>query len=188
MSIIEIILLSVALSMDAFSVSICKGLSLGKENIKIKYCLSCGLWFGFFQALMPLIGYLAGRNFAKIINQFDHWVAFILLVFLGVKMIKEAITNTEENIDASFSFKNMLLLAFATSIDALAVGISFAMLQNVNIVLAVCIIGIITFIFSFVGVKLGNVFGMKFKTKAEIIGGVILILIGVKILFDHIIK
>ena len=177
----ELLLLAIGLSMDAFAVSICKGLSLKKMDWK-KAGLA-GLYFGGFQALMPLIGYLLGSRFEHLIVEVDHWIAFILLLIIGGNMIKESRGETEE-LDDSFTFKTMLTLAVATSIDALAVGVSFAFLK-VNILLAVCFIGVTTFFFSFAGVKIGNVFGSKFKSKAELFGGIILILIGVKILLEH---
>lgn len=180
MELMELFLIAVGLSMDAFAVSICKGLSLGK--IKVKHMCIAGIWFGGFQALMPLIGYFFGSFFADMITAYSHWIAFVLLVFLGAKMIKEAF-GEEENVDASMDVKDMFLLAVATSIDALAVGVSFAFLQ-VNIVPAVSFIGVITFICSAVGVKIGSIFGAKYKSRAEICGGVILILIGIKILLD----
>lgn len=180
MELMELFLIAVGLSMDAFAVSICKGLSLGK--IKVKHMCIAGIWFGGFQALMPLIGYFLGSFFADMITAYSHWIAFVLLVFLGAKMIKEAF-GEEENVDASMDVKDMFLLAVATSIDALAVGVSFAFLQ-VNIVPAVSFIGVITFICSAVGVKIGSIFGAKYKSRAEICGGIILILIGIKILLD----
>ena len=184
MGIIELLLIAVGLSMDAFAVSICKGLSCAK--IKPKYFLLTGLWFGGFQALMPAIGYLLGTTFQDYITSFDHWVAFILLALIGGNMVKEAFScDCEKENDASFGFKNMFLLAVATSIDALAVGITFAILDDVNIVLAISSIGIITFIISAIGLKIGNIFGLRYKSKAEFLGGVILILIGLKILLEH---
>lgn len=180
MELMELFLIAVGLSMDAFAVSICKGLSLGK--IKVKHMCIAGIWFGGFQALMPLIGYFLGSFFADMITAYSHWIAFILLVFLGAKMIKEAM-GEEENLDASMGAKDMFLLAVATSIDALAVGVSFAFLQ-VDIVPAVSFIGVVTFICSAIGVKIGSIFGAKYKSRAEICGGVILILIGIKILLD----
>lgn len=180
MGIAELFILAVGLSMDAFAVSICKGLSLGKINAK-HMCIA-GAWFGGFQALMPLIGYFAGRFFADMITQFDHWIAFVLLVIIGGNMVKEAF-GEEEHMDSSMSPKSMFVLAVATSIDALAVGVTFAFLK-VNIVPAVSFIGVITFICSAVGVKIGSIFGAKYKSRAELFGGVILILIGLKILLE----
>ena len=182
MGVIELILLGVGLSMDAFAVSICKG--LGVKEVKPKHMLCCGLWFGGFQALMPFTGYILGSAFESYITKIDHWIAFVLLVFIGVNMIREALSDEEEQTNASFGFKTMLLMAVATSIDALAVGITFAFL-GVNIWLAITLIGCTTFIFSAAGVKIGNVFGNKYKSKAEIVGGVILIGIGCKILIEH---
>ncbi len=183
MSIAEIFLIAIALSMDAFAVSICKGLSAGK--LKIKHFLAVGLWFGGFQGMMPLLGYFLGSTFEQYIVSFDHWIAFVLLSVIGINMIKESLDKNEEGADSSFAFLNMLLLALATSIDALAVGVTFALLPDVNIILAVSLIGVTTFVFSAAGLKIGNVFGLKFKAKAEFTGGVILILIGIKILLEH---
>ncbi len=223
MGLLELFILAVGLSMDAFAVSICKGLALPKINLKSATIV--GLWFGAFQALMPLIGYILGVNFRAYIVSVDHWIAFILLVLIGANMIKEALSedddeesevrnlkhNSEEtlgsysvNLDSCsvsagqialsrgeknqikeiLGFKTMFLLAIATSIDALAMGVTFAFL-NVNIIPAITFIGIVTFSFSAVGVKIGNVFGLKYKSKAEIVGGVILILLGWKILIEH---
>ena len=180
MSIIEIMLVAVGLSMDAFAVSICKGLAL--REMKWRYALVCGLYFGIFQALMPALGYLLGSRLMAIIADFDHWIAFVLLFLIGLKMIKEAGDDDKE--DSNFDVKTMLLLAVATSIDALAVGISFAVLK-VNVLLAVLIIGATTFAFGFAGVKIGNLCGTRLKLGAERVGGVILILIGTKILLEH---
>lgn len=180
MTLAELFILAIGLSMDAFAVSICKGLSLGK--IKPKHMCIAGLWFGGFQALMPLIGYLLGSFFADMITKYAHWIAFALLLILGANMIKEAI-GEEEKVDASMDVKNMFLLAVATSIDALAVGVTFAFLQ-VSIIPAVSFIGVVTFVCSAVGVKIGSIFGDKYQSKSEICGGVILILIGIKVLLD----
>lgn len=182
MGLIELFLIAVGLSMDAFAVSICKGLAL--KDVKLKHSVKAGLWFGGFQALMPTIGFFCGFLFKNYISAFDHWIAFFLLALLGAKMIKEALSDDNETTDAAMDFKNMFLLAVATSIDALAAGITFACL-DVNIWYAVIFIGLITFIFSAVGIKIGSLFGAKFKTKAEIAGGIILILIGIKILLEH---
>ena len=182
MSLIELFILAVGLSMDAFAVSVCKGLSLGK--IKVKHMCIAGAWFGGFQALMPLIGYFLGSFFAGMIEQYDHWVAFALLALIGGNMIKESFGKDEE-VDSAMDVKSMLLLAIATSIDALAVGVTFAFLQ-VQIVPAVSFIGVITFIFSAVGVKIGSLFGTKYKSKAELVGGIVLVLIGIKILLEGI--
>lgn len=183
MGLLELFLLAVGLSMDAFAVAVCKGLSTGK--LKFGHYLLIGVWFGGFQAIMPTIGYFLGSTFEKYIVSFDHWVAFILLLIIGGNMIKEGLSNEDENVNGSFAFRTMFLLAVATSIDALAVGITFALLPDVNIVAAVSFIGVITFVISAVGLKVGNVFGVKYKSKAEIIGGSILILIGLKILLEH---
>lgn len=181
MGIIELFLIAVGLSMDAFAVSICKGLSMPK--MKWKNALLAGLYFGGFQALMPLIGYVLGVQFKDIIISIDHWIAFILLAIIGGNMIKESMGD-EESLDDSFDVKTMILLAIATSIDALAVGVTFAFL-NVEIVPAIMFIGCITFCFGVCGIKIGNVFGSRFKSKAEFVGGIILILIGTKILLEH---
>lgn len=182
MGLLELFVLAVGLSMDAFAVSICKGLSLGK--IKAKHMCIAGAWFGGFQALMPLIGYFLGSFFAEAITKYDHWIAFVLLVLIGGNMIKEAF-GKEEELNNAMDVKTMLLLAVATSIDALAVGVTFAFLQ-VQIVPAIIFIGAVTFAFSAVGIKIGSIFGTKYKSKAEFIGGVILILIGLKILLEGI--
>ena len=183
MSFVEILLIGIGLSMDAFSVSICKGLTTKKFSWKI--ALTCGLWFGFFQALMPVIGYFLGAQFQQYIEAFDQWIAFGLLFLIGANMICEALTEKDSD-DSGIAHndtpvKTMLLLAIATSIDALAVGISFACIQ-VRIWSSVLIIGVTTFLFSIIGVKIGNVFGSKYEKSAEIVGGIILILIGLKIL------
>lgn len=180
MSIAELFVLAIGLSMDAFAVSICKGLSLGK--IKMKHMMIAGAWFGGFQALMPLLGYFLGSFFSEMITKYAHWIAFVLLLFLGGKMVKEAFSE-EEKLEACMDSKNMFLLAIATSMDALAVGVTFAFLQ-VTIVPAVTFIGVITFICSAVGVKIGSIFGDKYSKRAQIAGGIILILIGVEILLD----
>ena len=179
----ELFVLAVGLSMDAFAVSICKGLSLGK--IKVKHMCIAGIWFGGFQALMPLIGYFLGSLFADMITKYDHWIAFILLLFIGGNMIKEAVGD-EEHVDASMDVKSMFILAVATSIDALAVGVTFAFLK-VAIVPAVSFIGVVTFVCSAAGVKIGSIFGTKYSKKAEFFGGVVLILIGIKILVEGLI-
>ena len=187
MGIIELLLLAVGLSMDAFAVSICKGLCMRKADLRAQAI--CGAWFGGFQGLMPLIGFFLGTLFAEAIQTFDHWVAFGLLAFIGVSMLKEAFEKKEADScdanEADLSAKTMFVMAVATSIDALAVGISLAMAGDVNIVLAVLLIGIITFILSAVGVKVGNVFGSRYEKKAQFCGGAILILLGLKILLEH---
>ena len=183
MSILEILLLGIGLSMDAFAVSICKGLST--KRLQTRHYLIIGAWFGGFQALMPTIGFFLGSTFEQYITAFDHWVAFVLLSVIGAGMIKESLSKEESNGNDSFSFKTMLLLALATSIDALAVGITFALLPDVNVPLAVCLIGITTFVCSAAGLKVGNLFGLKYTAKAELAGGIILILLGLKILLEH---
>ena len=185
MGFLELFILAVGLSMDAFAVSICKGLSMQKATLR-EGCI-CGAWFGGFQALMPVIGYFLGTLFADAIKAFDHWVAFGLLVLIGVNMLKEAFSKCDccEEHDADLSFKKMFVMAVATSIDALAVGISLAMAGNVNIWLAVALIGVVTFILCAAGVKIGNIFGSRYEKKAQIAGGVILVLLGAKILLEH---
>jgi putative Mn2+ efflux pump MntP len=188
MGILEILILAVGLSMDAFAVSICKGLAM--DRVTLERAGVVGLYFGIFQAGMPLLGYLIGMQFQSIIVSVDHWIAFLLLLFLGGKMIYESRKNKEEpngeacRSDAALGPKEMLPLAVATSIDALAVGVSLAFLQA-NVVRAVTFIGVVTLVLSMLGVKLGHMFGAKFQSKAEILGGVILILIGTKILLEH---
>lgn len=185
MSLVELFVLAVGLSMDAFAVAVCKGLSMKK--ITLKKAAIVGAYFGIFQAGMPLIGYFLGTQFQESIAAWDHWIAFILLGLIGLNMIKESFEKEEcddKEMEASLSFKNMSVLAIATSIDALAVGVMFAFIK-VDIVPAVSFIGVVTFILSMVGVKIGNVFGMKYKSKAELAGGCILILMGIKILLEH---
>lgn len=182
MDIFTLFVITVGLSMDAFAVSICKGLAM--QKVTFKKAMIVGLWFGGFQALMPAIGYLLGSQFESYITSIDHWIAFVLLAIIGANMIKEALSKEEESASDSLAFKEMLILAIATSIDALAVGVTFAFLQ-VQIVAAVLFIGVITFTLSTVGVKIGNVFGSRYKSKAEMAGGIILILMGVKILLEH---
>ncbi len=182
MGIMELFILAAGLSMDAFAVSICKGLSLGK--ISAKHMAVAGAWFGGFQALMPLIGYLLGSFFTEMVEKYDHWIAFILLIFIGGNMIREAF-GEEEKIDGSMTVKSMFLLAVATSIDALAVGVTFAFLK-VSILPAVVFIGVTTFVFSAAGVKIGSIFGTKYHAKAELLGGVVLIIIALKILLEGI--
>lgn len=182
MSLIEILLLGVGLSMDAFAVSICKGLAM--KRITAGKAAVVGLWFGGFQALMPLIGYLAGSAFSGHIQKIDHWIAFILLGLIGANMIREAVSGEDEEGSDSLAVSEMFLLAVATSIDALAVGVTFAFL-SVKILPAVSLIGVTTFLFSVAGVKIGNLFGLRYKAKAEIAGGIILIGIGLRILLQH---
>ena len=182
MSLMELFLIAVGLSMDAFAVSVCKGLSVRKATVKHALCV--GLYFGGFQALMPLIGYLLGTQFESVITSVDHSIAFGLLEFIGGNMIREALGREEEKLDDSFSFRTMMTLAVATSIDALAMGVTFAFLR-VDIVPAVLLIGATTFVLSAVGLKVGNVFGAKYKARAEQFGGVVLVLMGLKILLEH---
>ena len=176
MGLLELFLIAVGLSMDAFAVSVCKGLSVGR--VKPGHYVIIGAWFGGFQALMPLVGYLLGSALEQYITAFDHWVAFVLLAFIGGNMIKEGVSGDEEKVNDSFSAKTMAVLAVATAIDALAVGVTFALLPDVNI-------GAITFVLSAVGLKVGNIFGVRYKSRAEIAGGVILVLMGLKILLEH---
>lgn len=182
MNLFSLFIIAVGLSMDAFAVSICKGLAMQKASLKKAAIV--GLWFGGFQALMPALGYLLGSQFETYITSIDHWIAFVLLFIIGANMIKEALSKDEEPASASLAFKEMLILALATSIDALAVGVTFAFLK-VQIVPAVLFIGIITFTLSTIGVKVGNIFGCRYKSKAELAGGIILIAMGIKILLEH---
>lgn len=177
----ELFVIAVGLSMDAFAVSVCKGLSVSR--LKVSHSLTCGAYFGAFQALMPLLGWLLGIQFQAMINSIDHWIAFVLLGFIGANMIRES-REEEESMDSSFGPRAMLPLAVATSIDALTVGVTFAFLQ-VNIVPAVLFIGVTTFVLSAAGVYVGRAFGARFQNKAELAGGVILILMGLKILLEH---
>ncbi len=186
MSLATLFITAVGLSMDAFAVAVCKGLAVKKAGIK--QMLLAGLWFGGFQALMPTLGYFFGSTLKSYVEKYDHWIAFILLGIIGANMIKEALSKEEcdcETSSSSMGMKEMFTLAVATSIDALIVGVGYAFLPDVNIVAAVGFIGVITFILSAVGIKVGNVFGMKFKKKAELTGGIILILMGLKILLEH---
>lgn len=182
MSLLTLFITAVGLSMDAFAVSVCKGLAMKK--LSVKKAVLIGLWFGGFQALMPAIGYLLGTRFEKYVTSIDHWIAFVLLAFIGINMIKEALSGDEDEANDSVDLKTMFLLAVATSIDALAVGVTYAFLQ-VRIIPAVAFIGVITFVLSVAGVKIGNVFGLRYKSKAEIFGGIILIVMGAKILAEH---
>ena len=179
MGFLELFLIGVGLSMDAFAVAICQGLSM--TRIKWGHALTVGLYFGGFQALMPLAGYFFGSFFTDMVTKYAHWIAFVLLAFIGVNMVRES--KSEEKVDNSMTVKSMLLLAIATSIDALAVGVTFAFLE-VNIIYAVLFIGTITFLCSAAGVKIGSLFGLKYKAKAEVCGGIILIVIGAKILLE----
>lgn len=182
MGIVELLILAVGLSMDAFAVAVCKGLAL--KRTRPRQMAAVGLWFGGFQALMPVLGYFVGIRFAEYIESIDHWVAFVLLGVIGGNMVRESFSKEEEETDASLSFRKMLPMAVATSIDALAVGVSFAFL-NVNIWLAAAFIGVVTFLLSGAGVKVGSLFGARYKSRAELCGGVILILLGLKILLEH---
>lgn len=181
MGLIELFLVALSLSMDAFAVSVCKGLSV--TNVRPKHVLIAGAYFGGFQAAMPLVGFLLGTQFRTMIESFDHWIAFALLAVIGINMIIES-RSAGKKLNSSFSVRAMLPLALATSIDALAVGVTFAFL-NVNIVPAVCFIGVITFVLSAAGVKIGNVFGVRYKSKAELLGGIVLIVMAFKILLEH---
>ena len=183
MGVIELLLIALGLSMDAFAVSVGKGLSVQKINPR--HSLSVGVWFGGFQALMPLIGYFLGVSFASLVESFDHWIAFVLLGIIGFNMIREALSNDEcEAAHPDFSARTMLMMAIATSIDALAVGVSFAFL-HIDIWSAASIIGVTTFILSIVGLRIGNIFGCRYKSKAEFAGGAILMIMGIKILIEH---
>ena len=187
MSLATLFITAVGLSMDAFAVAVCKGLAVKKAGIK--QMVLAGLWFGGFQAMMPAIGYLFGSTLREYVEKYDHWIAFIMLGIIGANMIKEALSKeeNEESSSASMRAKDMFTLAVATSIDALIVGIGFAFLpkEEMNIVAAVGFIGITTFVLSAAGIKIGNIFGLKFKKKAELAGGIILILMGLKILLEH---
>jgi len=185
MGFIELFLIAISLSMDAFAVAICKGLNMRKLNYTHTFIIAT--FFGGFQGLMPLIGWFLGKQFAQYITNFDHWIAFILLAFIGGQMIHEALKKDNEkcDINENLNIKELFILAIATSIDALAVGITFALIPNTNILTSITLIGIITFVLSIIGVFIGNKFGSKFKSKAELAGGIILILIGSKILFEH---
>lgn len=180
MGLLELLAVAVGLSMDAFAVSICKGLSV--KRVSLRQMLIVGLYFGGFQALMPYLGYLLGSSFSSLVASVDHWIAFGLLCLIGINMIRESRGPAEE-LDASFSFKAMFPLAVATSIDALAVGVSFAFME-VNIYPSIAVIGIITLVLSAIGVKVGNLFGARNKSVSELIGGIVLILIGLKILLE----
>ena len=182
MTLLELFVIAVGLSMDAFAVSVCKGLSVSR--VRPVHALTCGGYFGLFQGMMPLIGWLLGVRFQSIIVSIDHWIAFVLLGLIGINMIRESREDEEECLDCSFSFRAMLPLAVATSIDALAVGVTFAFLQ-VDIVPAVCFIGIVTFTLSTLGTWVGGIFGARFKSKAEFAGGAILMLMGTRILMEH---
>jgi len=183
MGLIEIFLIAVGLSMDAFAVSITLGLAV--KRLKVKEILIPGIYFGFFQALMPLVGYFVGINFTSKIQDLDHWIAFMLLGFIGGKMIAESFSKEEKKVSGNpFQFMKMLLLAIATSIDALAVGMTFSFFE-INIFKAIILTGLTTFCISIVGVKIGNIFGTKYQSKAEFFGGAVLVLLGLKILFEH---
>ena len=182
MGLLEITLIGVGLAMDAFAVSVCKGISIKKLNYKD--VLIIALYFGIFQAIMPLIGYLFGTTFSKFVSYIDHWIVFVLLSIIGGKMILDSVKDEEGKGDDKINFKTMIILALATSIDALAIGITFAFFE-INILKAILVIGVVTFLLSALGVKIGNKFGDKFGKKAEIAGGIILIIIGLKILLEH---
>lgn len=182
MNFLEILVIAIGLSMDAFAVSICKGLSVRK--IEWKHVALVALWFGSFQAIMPVIGYYLGVGFTEVVSTVDHWIAFVLLSFIGGNMVKESFSKEPVSGNADFSFKTMFAMAVATSIDALAVGVSFAFLRA-NIWISVAVIGVITAVFSSVGIFIGNAFGSRYKSRAEFAGGVILIIMGLKILVQH---
>ena len=182
MNLMELFLIAVGLAMDAFAVSICRGLAMKEMDKKLVFTLAA--FFGGFQALMPLLGWIFGSQFASMIQEFDHWIAFILLLIIGFEMLKEGLSHEEEEVKSVTSLKEILMMAIATSIDALAVGVTFSFLK-VSIVKAITVIGVITFVISLAGVKIGNVFGIKYKQRAEIFGGLVLIGIGTKILLQH---
>lgn len=182
MHLAELLIIAVGVSMDAFAVSICKGLSV--QKVRMKHVALTGIWFGGFQALMPVIGYFVGASFAGFVTSVDHWIAFVLLGIIGGNMIKESCSKEEECCAPDFSVKTMFAMAVATSIDALAIGVSFAFL-NVNIWKAVALIGVTTALFSGAGVLIGNIFGSRYKSKAEFVGGFILVAMGLKILLEH---
>ncbi|HJB33376.1 MAG TPA: manganese efflux pump MntP family protein [Candidatus Blautia merdipullorum] len=182
MDILTLFSLAVGLAMDAFAVSICKGLA--QEKLSVKHMVTAGLWFGGFQALMPTLGYFLGSQFRDKITAVDHWIAFILLGFIGINMIRESMDKEEVCPEGNMGVKAMFPLAVATSIDALAVGVTFAFL-HVNIILAAALIGVITFVMSAIGVKVGNIFGARYKSRAELAGGIILVILGIRILLEH---
>ena len=183
MSLLELFIIAVGLSMDACAVSICKGLCV--QKVTLKHVAICGGYFGAFQALMPVIGFVLGVQFKSLITGIDHWIALVLLSLIGINMIREALSGEEENVDCSFCFRAMLPLAIATSIDALAVGVTFAVMDiGSKILFAVLFIGVVTFVLSAIGVKIGNIFGTKFKSKAELFGGIVLVLMGLKIFLE----
>ena len=183
MSLWELFIIAVGLSMDACAVSICKGLSV--QKVTFKHAATCGGYFGAFQALMPVIGFVLGVQFRSLITGIDHWIALVLLGLIGANMIREALSGEDEEVNCSFCFRAMLPLAIATSIDALAVGVTFAAMDiGSKIVFAVIFIGVVTFLLSAIGVKIGNLFGMKFKSKAELFGGIVLVLMGLKIFLE----
>ncbi len=189
MTFTDLLLIAISLSMDAFAVATCKGLSV--KTLKFKHYIITGLYFGLFQALMPFIGYLAGCGFSNIISKFDYIVSFVLLAIIGINMIKEALSGDEDDCNDDFGPRSMLPFALATSIDALAVGVTFAPCANftgkatANIFFCIALIGVTTFILSAIGVKVGNIFGTKYKMKAEIAGGIVLILLGLKMFITH---
>ena len=182
MTLTELVIIAIGLSMDAFAVSIGKGLSL--RSVRLRHYLLAGLWFGGFQALMPLVGYACGVSFAEAVASIDHWIAFVLLAIIGGKMVRDALSGEEESSDADFSVRTMFLLAVATSIDALAVGVSFAFL-HVDLTRSVITIGLTTALFSAAGVQIGHLFGNRWRSHAELLGGVVLISMGLKILVEH---
>ena len=182
MSIWELFVIAVGLSMDAFAVSVCKGLSAGR--VRLGHALTAGIWFGGFQALMPFLGWLLGSRFQSFISSVDHWIAFLLLGLIGLNMVRASRSQEEEEVGASFAPKAMLPLAVATSIDALTVGITFAFLR-VDILWAITLIGVTTFVLSAIGVKAGGIVGERGKSRAELAGGIVLILMGCKILVEH---
>lgn len=183
MGIVEISVLAVGLAMDAFAVAVCKGLALKKTSLR--HYVTVGLWFGGFQGLMPTVGYFVGKAFGRYIEQIDHWIAFVLLLIIGGNMIREALSKDDAELSSGLGFAAMLVLAVSTSIDAAATGIILQS-EGANILIAATAIAAVTFIISAVGVKIGNVFGTKYKSKAELIGGAMLILLGIKMLLEGI--
>ena len=183
MTFLELFIIAVGLSMDAFAVSVAKGLSV--ERLRPRNVLSVSLWFGGFQGLMPIIGFFLGVSFASLVEHVDHWIAFVLLGLIGINMMREAFSKKEKNVSPDFSFKTMLMMAVATSIDALAVGISFSFIKE-NIWMAALLIAVTTAIFSAIGIRVGNIFGCRFKSPAEFLGGRRFLLMGIKILVEHI--
>ena len=182
MGFLELVIIAVGLAMDAFAVSVGKGLTV--KSVSLRHAMTAGVWFGGFQALMPIVGYLLATSFSDVVVSVDHWIAFALLMLIGLNMLREAIWGDDEEVDSDFGFRTMLLMAVATSIDALAIGVSMAFL-HANIWVAALCIGVITFLLSAIGVVMGRKFGEKIGSKAGVVGGLVLIAIGIKILVEH---